>query len=146
MTLPLPVQLAVLKALEERVKAAKNTVTTSLLDEMGPGDSRGAVLEDDTRLGRASYNDGRLSIFIEDEATFTTWVRENHPTELVEQVRPSFRDRVLNEAKTTGELPPGVNIRQGEPYITYRGLKGSEEAISRLWATYGPSLLQIEGE
>lgn len=146
MTLPLPVQLAIVKALETRVKDVKDTVTTALLEQMGPGDSKGAVLDDDTRLGRATYNDGRLSVVVEDEALFTKWVRENHPTELVEQVRPSFRDRVLNEAKTSGELPPGVNIRQGDPFITYRGLKGSEEAISRLWATYGPSLLQIEGE
>lgn len=144
--LSLPLQLAVIRALEDRVRAAKQAITEQLATEMEPGDSKGVNLPaSSTRVGRVTLADGKTTVTVTDPAAFRNWVRDNHPTELEDQVRPAFTERVLSQAKVTGELPPGVDVRHGNPYLSFRKAPGADEAVAALWAEHGLDLLQIEG-
>lgn len=88
-----------------------------------------------------------------DERQFVEWVSRTYPDEILQDVRPAFRDKILSAAKrygdaidpATGEFVPGVGFREGDPYITYRAEPGSQEVIAARWHDIaGPSLLDGE--
>lgn len=113
---------------------------------MTAGDTRAVNLPaSSTRVGKVTLADGKTTVVVDDREAFLDWVRTNHPTELEEQVRPAFVEKVLSQAKVTGELPPGVDVRHGNPYLSFRKTTGSDEAVAKLWREHGIGLLQIEG-
>ena len=69
---------------------------------------------------------------------------------LQSSVRPAFRDKILGTAKThghavdwtTGEIVPGIELRQGDPYISFRSEPGYVDAIDGQWGDLvDPALL-----
>lgn len=145
MTLSLPVQLAVLRAIEDRLKVVNTSVKDAIRESMEPGAALPANLPDGTKLGRVSMAEGRVTTFVESEPEFVGWVRERYPSEVVESVRDSFRTKLLDEAKRTGALPPGIGVKVGNPVLRFNSAPGAGAAIAELWTELTHEVLQIEG-
>lgn len=86
------------------------------------------LADDRTALASFSKIPGKVSAVVTDEAAFTTWVENNYPSEIVKTVRASAREKFLKDAAAagepvnpaTGEVIPGVEIREGDPYLVTR--------------------------
>ena len=113
-------------------RAAKTLLQQQLLAEMDRGDKRGANVGD-TRIGSFIYTEGRTSLVVDDAEAFRAWVETKAPDKIVRQVDPDYARRVLNEATVTGELPDGVGIRVGDPYLTFRAAPDAEDTVANLF-------------
>ncbi len=80
------------------------------------------------------------TVFYDDE--FLTWVKENHPTEVTETVRPAFSKALLSRVEqsgdrfvdpTSGEVVPGLGTRSRSEYISVRFKPEGREAIAEAW-------------
>lgn len=125
-------------------------ISAEFLSQMEEGDAKAATLPDGVRLGKVTKSGGKQTPTVTDEKAFLAWVQKNHPTEIETTVRPAFRDKVLASAKThgtavdttTGEVIPGVELRTGNPYITFRSERGYQEVVAARWQEIaGPALL-----
>lgn len=132
--------VAILKALQSRLAEAYEAARNSTDDEMDVGD-RKAVHLGDGKLGDVIKASGARRSAVTDEDSFCKWVVENHPEEIVQSVRPAFRTKILNDTKrygcpvdaATGEIVPGVELGQGDPYITVRLADEANEHIAAHW-------------
>ncbi|GAA4221411.1 hypothetical protein FHR32_005074 [Streptosporangium album] len=129
----------VLKAMTERLKAAKTNADAEIRATALPGDRTNAVLPDGTVIGSVSQAKGRTSAAVTDRVAFTKWAQAEHPTEveLVPTVRPAFERRVLDGCKANGvnvdangHEVPGVEVGQGNPYSMTKVTGGAEDAIA----------------
>jgi len=80
---------------------------------------------------------------ISDEAALLAWVKDNHPGEVVETVRPAFTKALLERAAiidgmvidtATGEALPWAGIREGAVYVTTPTGDAKAKATA-LWET-----------
>lgn len=80
-------------------------------------------------LAKATRVKGRSRLVVTDEYAFLEWVGETHPSEITAQVNPSFVKALEQRAKdiglgavvsSDGEVVPGVEIREGDSYVTVR--------------------------
>jgi hypothetical protein len=149
----LAVKLAVLRALKSRIRDIELQVSEHFLSTMDVGDAKAAALPDGTRLGKVTKAAGKSTPQVVDESAFLNWVEQNHPSEIQSSVRPAFRDKILGTVKahgravdwTTGEVVPGIELRQGDPYISFRSESGYVDAIAGQWYDLvGPALLDGE--
>lgn len=146
-------KLAVLRALEARIKDLKLTINAELLCALEPGDTKAATLDDGTKLGKVSMASGRDTPTVVNERLFTKWVKENYPTEIIETVAATFQNQIFAAAKAygaavdpaTGEVIPGVELRTGQPYISFRGERGYEQIVADRWQDLAGPLL-LDGE
>jgi hypothetical protein len=76
------------------------------------------------------------------EDTFLRWVKENHPTEVVESVRPTFSKALLGRLEpagdrwvdsATGEVVDGIGGRTKSEYISVRFKPEGREAVAEAW-------------
>lgn len=149
----LAVRLAVIRELETRIKEEKAALNAEFFDALDEGDAKAAVLPDNTKLGKVSKVAGRNSPSVVDEVALVKWVKANHPTEIVETVRDSYRSHLLETAKrhgmavdeTTGEVVPGIEMREGRPYIRFTADKNASQVIESRWRELVSILLQLEG-
>jgi hypothetical protein len=145
-------KVAVLKALRDTVDAEYEAARLRLLDglrasraEVGLKSVR-VTLPDDTPVATVTVVDPRPSVVVVDEATFTTWVAENYPTEVETRtkVRPSWQRHFVATLDAspgpvadprTGEVVPGLAARPAsEPRsFSLRPLPGGTEEITRAW-------------
>jgi hypothetical protein len=123
----LAVQAVALRALAERVDDRLDDVKAELRGVIGPNDRTTARLDNGTAIGTVTYTNGRVAASVVDPAAFLAWVRLNHPDEIVQAVRDSFRDAVLATCKRIGapvnrdgEVIPGVRVMVGDPYLMVR--------------------------
>lgn len=149
----LAVKLAVLRALKSRIRDIEVELSEHFLSTMDIGDAKAASLPDGTRLGKVTKASGKQTPQVVDEHAFLTWVQQNHPSEIQESVRPAFRDKILGTVKvhgqavddSTGEIVPGIELRLGDPYISFRSEHGYVDAIAGQWHDLvGPALLDGE--
>lgn len=146
-------KLATLRALKNRIKEVEAEINLDLLSSLDEGDAKAATLDDGTRLGKVSVASGRQTPAVVNEQEFLTWVKNSYPSEITETVRESFRTKVLESAKThgvavdekTGEVIPGVTLRVGNPYISFRGERGWEQIIAFRWQELTDQVLAIPG-
>jgi hypothetical protein len=141
----LAVKLAVVRELENRIKELKTSLNEEFLALLEPGDAKGANLDDGVRIGKVMVVSGRVTLSVTNEAALTAWVKENHPSEIVETVRDSFKAALLNRAKDSGELIPGMDLRIGNPYVSYRAEPGAADVIAARWKELASEVLKIEG-
>jgi len=149
----LAVQLAVVRELEARLKEAKTALNEQLLAGLDEGDRKSAALEDGTKLGSVTKVAARKTPTVVDEGALARWVKKNRPDEIVETVRISYRNVLLGSAKThgeavdesTGEIVPGIEMREGNPYISYRAAEGAGAVIASRWQELIGGVLEIEG-
>ena len=133
-----PLELATVKALGQQVTKAEGELKLRAKEEMAVGDRKTAYLPDGRKVGSVSYVTGSRRAAVTDPAAFLAWVKETHPTEVetVETVREAFRKVVLANPVNpdTGEIPPGVDLVEGEPYVRADVKPEQAEAIAMAWA------------
>lgn len=86
------------------------------------------------RLGTVSYTGGELRAEVMDKGKLLRWVKENHPTEIIEEVAPAFLialiQRALNNALEdgveSGEVLPGIRVGRMNP-----GLRITKTKLAR---------------
>lgn len=76
------------------------------------------------------------------DETFLAWVKENHPTEVVEAVRPAFSKALLGRLEqagdkfvdpNTGEVVAGIGERLKSEYISVRFKPEGRAVIAEAW-------------
>lgn len=73
---------------------------------------------------KASWVKGRSSIRVTDEAALLAWVKEHHPSEIVESVNPAFMKTFTAVGDVViwqGEPVDFMEVQTGDPYITVKG-------------------------
>lgn len=137
------VRAAALKVLSDKVKAANDEAKSEALGVLDPGDKLSASYQG-AKLGSVSVSNGRVSARVTDPEAFAAWVAEHYPTEVVHKpvVRDAFAKAVLDASKNAGEpcAPdgtldvPGVQVSEGDPYVSVRLAEGAEEVVRRMVA------------
>lgn len=129
----------VVKAEGDRARADVDAAMTSL------GVERLRVTDDGGQdAGTLTRSPGRRSVRVVDEAAFVRWVAARHPDQLVQAVRESFRERLLFAAAQSGEpvdaqgeVIPGVQVVDGQPYVSYRPAADAKARMRDLLASSG---------
>jgi hypothetical protein len=84
------------------------------------------------------------------DETFLAWVKENHPTEVVEAVRPAFSKALLGRLEqagdkfvdpNTGEVVAGIGERSKSEYISVRFKPEGRAVIAEAWRSSEIGLL-----
>lgn len=131
---------ATLRALADLVKEHADVARTDLqtvlveIAELTGQPTVKAVLPDGTAVATLTLAAGRATPKVVDEQAFLAWVAEKHPGEVEQRVRDSFRRRVLDDVEKTGEVPPGVEMVPGSPYVSCRFAPEGRAAVARAWA------------
>lgn len=133
--------------IKEEIDAAKAAAMQAM---DGVGAERVRVTDQSgTNLGAATVSGGRVTARVVDDAALLAWVRRNHPTEVVETVRPAFVKALLDGAAAKaepgddtpigpdGEVLPGVELRQGDPYLTIRPTAEAKQRAREMLAASG---------
>lgn len=140
---------------EEAEQARKSTL--ELMDQLGVERVR-VTDESGANLGAVTIAAGRTSVRVVDEQAFVAWVRRNHPSELVQVVRDTFREKVFASAKAKaepgdstavgpdGEVVPGLEVVHGTPYVTARPTAEARERMRDLLRGSGLFELTSGGE
>lgn len=155
--------LAVIKVLSERLRDAKALLEAQARDSMEPSD-RNAVKLDGELVGTVTLVNGRTTARVTNEPALLAWVRATYPTEVytVEAVRPSFVAKLLDAARSagspaeviSGEVVPGIDVTQGDPYPMVRLTADADAVVSVAWqagrlplpATFLPALNSGSGD
>lgn len=96
--------------------------------------------DDGTDYGTIVVAGGSRKAKVADERAFLAYVKATYPTEVVEVVREAFAKSLLDAASgsgdavamdpRTGAVIPGVEIREGEPYLTVRPTPVAKELMA----------------
>jgi hypothetical protein len=138
-------QIAVLTVMEDTIKARKDAIRAALSQELTAtgADSTSAFLGDD-KIAKISLAGGKLSAVLDRPEDFLEWVKDNFPTEIVtipekQEVRSSFQEAIFKELdwtdggsvfyKKTGEIVPGVKLKQGSAYVSTRFESGGRDRV-----------------
>lgn len=86
------------------------------------------------RLGTVSYTGGELRAEVTDKGKLLRWVKENHPTEIIEEVAPAFLWALVQKAVAdatqdgveSGEVLPGIRVGRMNP-----GLRITKTKLAR---------------
>lgn len=133
-------RVAIVAALRAKVAEAYDKSRDEMSDQMDPG-SRWPANLGGGALGDVIMTRGATRAKVTDEDTFTRWVAENHPTEIVQSVRPAYLSKVLADAKrfgaavdsTSGEFIPGVEMETGKSYVTVKLAEDASQVIADNW-------------
>jgi hypothetical protein len=127
----------VFHVVEREAKAAKEAAKAELSGLLMAGDTVAGRVGDEI-LCKASWSKGSARVVVTDEKAFTAWVKEKHPTEIVEKVNEAYVkslkqiDGVLVDA--AGEIAPGIEVKVGDPSLSVRAEKGALELVDKLIA------------
>jgi hypothetical protein len=97
--------LAQCKWLKDNIKRWEDAAKGILSHELSPGERAAAIDGDGVQLGFAAMVQGRREVKVNDEAAFTAWVAQRWPTEMSQQIKPEFRAKLFDQAKTLGGVP-----------------------------------------
>lgn len=106
-------------------------------------------------LAKATRAKGRTKLVVTDEQSFFEWVAAKHPTEVVESVNPAFVKSLEQRAKdiglgavvsADGEVVPGVEIVEGDSYITIRKDPEAPFLVANLFSSGRLSLEGVQPE
>ncbi|MEV5543080.1 hypothetical protein AB0L13_40295 [Saccharopolyspora shandongensis] len=135
---------AVLRVLEDRVKAARQQANTNVIESGDPED-RVTAAHNGQKIGSVSISKGRQSARVNDPDRFARWIAEHYPAEVEHKtiVREAFVKAVMDATKAAGQpcMPdgtldvPGVEIYEGEPYVTVRLTHEAAEIVAEMVRT-----------
>jgi hypothetical protein len=132
--------LAIATLMADVVKDHRDHLRQELVSdfkELGADSSK--VKIDDQTIGKVSLVEPRPSPVVFDENAFFKWVAENHESEVVMNVRDSFKkyilDNVIREGdeavlRTTGEIVPGILFQLRSPYVSMRFEKSGRDELA----------------
>lgn len=110
-------------ALCELVDQARQAATASM--EEAASEKQAVFNADGDRLGTVTYTPGVLQAEVLSAPKLLAWVKEHHPSEVVEQVNVAFikvlMDRAIAQAEqdgvVSGEVLPGIHVGMGNPVM-----------------------------
>lgn len=110
-------RLAVLAVLTQQIKAEDAALRDMRRESIRPGQRSPVLLPgDDTELAWVSMTKpaggGRLTADVVDMDALTGWCRQHRPSALTETVRPSDQRVLCDEVRSTGEVIPGIELRE----------------------------------
>lgn len=121
-------------AAKERKEEAKAELAALEVGDSIAGKVGGAI------VGKASWTNGRQKLVITDPEAFLAFVELHHATEVIRSVNPAYVRTLESLSKGLdgtvidgdGLVVPGVEIVQGEPYLTVRRDKDAEAIVTGL--------------
>jgi hypothetical protein len=112
----------VFQVLEQAAKQHKDAAKAELA-QLQPGDTIGGSW-DGQLLGKATMTSGRAKIVITDAQRLVEWLQYAHPTEILISANPAYlttlRDVDGVVIDKDGVVVPGVELAQGDPYVSVR--------------------------
>lgn len=120
------------KELKDQAKAELSALTVG---DTVAGRYRGQV------IAKATMTSGRAKLAVTDEHAFTAWVKANHPSEIVEAVNPAYvkaLERTVVDGVVIddqGEIVPGVEWVQGDPFVSVRRDKDAATVVAQLFTS-----------
>jgi hypothetical protein len=143
-------RLMATKLIAATVAVSGKPLQAELLAEMTRAGVETLRVKDDvgTNYGTVSVVGGKQRrATVVDEAAFLAWVERTRPDEVVRIVRPATAKAILDAATAagdevpvdpvTGEVIPGVEMREGEPYLTVRPTPLAKELMADTLAASG---------
>jgi hypothetical protein len=109
----------------------------SEFEELGADSTK--VKIDDQTIGKVSLVEPRPTAGVLFENLFFDWVKENYQSEIVLEVRESFKKHVLENIvfegdqailKTTGEVVPGIGMQLRSKYVSMRFEKTGRDELA----------------
>jgi hypothetical protein len=126
----LSIKLAALTVLADEVKKAKDELRAEVLKEMASvGADRVKATIGEQQIAFITTVNGKLKPRVTRENGFVNWVKENLPHEIVESVRESSRERILETLMANGELHDWLEYVEADPYVSTRFHADGREAI-----------------
>jgi len=127
----------VFQIIEREAKAAKDAARADLMAALPFGDSVAGRVGEEI-LAKASWSKGSRKVVVTDERAFLEWVRENHPTEIVESVNPAYLASLKQVGDVLvdkdGQVADGVEVVTGNPSLSVRSEKQALELVARMVA------------
>lgn len=125
------------QVVEQRARELKDAAKAELL-ALEVGDTVAGKHNGQT-VAKATMTSGRRTLTVVDEAAFLDWVRDYHPTEIVETVRPAYFEHIKACSRdkpcaidASGEVVPGVEWVQGSPSVSVRREKDAPFLVAQL--------------
>lgn len=137
----------VFQVVEREAKAAKDAAKAQLVSLLPFGDTVAGRVGDDI-LCKASWSKGSQKITVTDPTAYLAWVKECHPTEVVESVNTAYTsslkavDGVVIDAD--GLPVDGVEVISGNPSLSVRSEKQALALVQQLVADGRVSLDAIK--
>ena len=135
-------ELAAISLIADQAKKRKDELRAQLQAEMDAiGADRVKAELDNETVAFVTTSKPRIKRVITNRKHFVAWVKANHPTEIIEEVRSSFESVILDSFRfedgwaisTTGEMVDWVIEQSGEPYlVTKFHADGREKLIDAL--------------
>lgn len=133
----LALRAGVFQVVEREAKAAKEEARAELMAALPFGDSVAGRYGNEI-LCKASWSKGSRKVVVTDERAFLEWVRENHPTEIVESVNPAYLASLKQVGDVLvdkdGQVADGVAVVTGNPSLSVRSEKGALELVAQMVA------------
>lgn len=132
--------LAVATLMADVVKDHRDSLRQELVNEFQElGADSTKVKIDDQVIGKVSLVEPKPTAGVLFENLFFDWVKENYQSEIVLEVRESFKKHVLENIvfegdkailKTTGEVVPGIAMQLRNKYVSMRFEKTGREELA----------------
>lgn len=149
----------VAKVMSEQIADIVKEVRAVVEPSLEPEEKVSATLPDGTRVGTVSRTKVIQTAAVTDMAAFTEWVLKNRPDEIIHPepfVRASYLEHVKESAKrhgkaideTTGEIIPGIELRDGTAMFRVTPTdEGREVILTRIKKLMGAEMLALpQGE
>jgi hypothetical protein len=125
------------QVIELRAKELKDAAKQELL-ALEPGDAIAASWNG-LGIAKASMTRGRSKLVVTDEAKLLEWLYGMHPSEIISSPNPAYLRQLEQRARELGavvdqcgEEVPGVELRQGDPYVSVRRQPDAPFAVSQM--------------
>lgn len=107
-------------AVAELVEQARHHADRSMYD--AASERQAVINAAGERLGTVTWTPPQLQAEVLSKAKLLAWVKEHHPTEVVEDVNPAFTKRLMDQAIAQaeqdgvvgGEVLPGIHVGYGK--------------------------------
>lgn len=127
----------VFQVLEQAAKKHKDEAKAELA-QLEAGDTIAGKWGDQL-LGKATMTTGRTKLVVTDEKKLVEWLQWHHPEEIVLSANPAWLRQIEERARglgqpvdSGGELVPGVELTQGEPYVSVRKAPDAPFVVAQL--------------
>lgn len=133
----LALRAGVFGVVEREAKAAKDAAREQLMAALPFGDTVAGRVGDEI-VCKAGWSKGSSKLVVTDERAFLEWVKENHPTEVVESVNSAYLASLKQVEGTVIDadgLPvDGVEVVTGKPSLSVRSETNALEIVARMVA------------
>jgi hypothetical protein len=131
-------------------KERKDAARAWLADHMGADSLAVAAIAQGVTVGRASLAGGKTTLTVTDPHAFLAWVKEHHPSEILEVVNPAYKQAVTLSATNVDGTPvspdglviAGCEFTAGDPYVSIRK---TDEARNTVAALLAHGRISLEG-